>query len=135
MDPRHEYAIELIVHSDDIDELDHVNNAVYLQYVEQVARAHSDSLGFTVEHWFRTKGIPVVRRHTIVYHLPARDGDKLRVHTRIKSMKGVRAVRATSITRDGVPVVDVETEWVWVEPTTQRPMRIPSDVLEAFVAS
>lgn len=135
MDPRHEYEIELVVHSDDIDDLDHVNNAVYLQYAELVARAHSDSLGFTVEHWFRTKGIPVVRRHSIVYHLPARDGDTLLVHTRVKSMKGVRALRQTTITREGTPVADVETEWVWVDVATQRPIRIPGDVLESFLAS
>ncbi|MGV3618496.1 MAG: acyl-CoA thioesterase [Fimbriimonas sp.] len=135
MDPRHEFAIELVVHSDDIDELDHVNNAVYLQYVEQVARAHSDSLGFTVEYFLSADAVPVVRRHEVIYHLPAHDGDNLRVHTRVKSMKGVRAVRHTTITREGVPIVDAETEWVWVEPKRMRPIRIPENVRAAFVAA
>lgn len=135
MNPRHEHAIEVVVHADAIDELDHVNNAVYLQYAEQVARAHSDSLGFPVERFLAANAVPVVRSHAIVYHTPARDGETLRVHTRIKSMKGIRAVRATKITRDGAPVVDVETEWVWIDPRTSRPIRIPEDVRAAFEAA
>jgi acyl-CoA thioester hydrolase len=134
MDPRHEHVIEVVVHADHIDELDHVNNAVYLQYVEQVARAHSDSLGFTVERFLSSKAVPVVRRHTVVYHSPARDGEALSVHTRVRLMKGVRAVRATTIKRGETLVVEAETEWVWVEPASMRPVRIPQEVRDAFVA-
>ena len=135
MDIRHEHAIEVVVHADAIDELDHVNNAVYLQYVEQVARAHSDALGFPIERFLNARAVPVVRRHSIVYHSPARDGESLRVHTRIQSMKGVRAVRATTITRGETLVASVETEWVWIDPVTSRPIKIPEDVKAAFIAA
>jgi acyl-CoA thioester hydrolase len=135
MNPRHEHAIQVVVHADHIDELDHVNNAVYLNYVEQVARAHSDSLGFTVARFLRDGGVPVVRRHSILYHHPARDGDLLTVHTRVLSMRGVRAVRGTRITCGEILVAEVETEWVWVEPTTSRPIRIPKEVHATFLTA
>lgn len=126
------FTLDFIVPATDIDELGHVNNAVYLRYVETVARAHSDSLGFTVVRFLETGAVPVVRMHRVTYHRPGKVGDLLTAHTRIATMAGVRAMRATRIMRGDELLVEAETDWVWVDPSTMRPMKIPAEVKAAF---
>jgi len=127
-----EHSIQFVVEPDAIDELGHVNNAVYLQYAERAARSHTDRVGFTVDRMLADNAVPVIRRQTIVYHLEARVGDVLTVFTRAERLKGVRGMRHTRILRDETLLEEVDTEWVWIEPETRRPVRIPQAVLEAF---
>jgi acyl-CoA thioester hydrolase len=108
-----------------IDEQNHVNNAVYLQYAEQIARAHSDALGLTSERMRELGGSFVVRRHDIVYHLPCFLGDQLSLRTRVVSQRGARACRQVEMWRGEDRVADCETEWVWIAAATSRPQRIP----------
>jgi acyl-CoA thioester hydrolase len=132
-DPRRSHSISITVPESDIDELGHVNNAVYLRYVEDVARAHSDSLGMTVDV-FRSHGVvPLVRRHVITYHRPALAGERLVLSTRIVKAGGVRAVRHNEVRRPGGElVVHAETEWVWVDPASGRPKVPPPEVFDAY---
>jgi acyl-CoA thioester hydrolase len=129
----HTLTLEVTPH--DIDEMGHVNNVVYLRWVEAVARAHSDFLGFGFERYKSLGAVPVVRRHTITYHVPAMEGDTVQVHTRIAALQGVRAVRETRIERAGVLLAEAETEWVWVDPVKNRPVRIPDEVISVFVGT
>ena len=118
----------------DIDELGHVNNAVYLRYVEACGRAHSDGLGLTLEV-FREHGVvPVIRKHEITYHRPATLGDRLLISTQVAKIGGPRAVRHNQVrlAEDETLLVDAVTEWVWLDPESGRPKRVPQKVLEAF---
>lgn len=125
------YAIR--VQADEIDELGHVNNTVYLRYAEDVARAHSDALGLSLSVYKALGVVPVVRRHTITYHQSAVLGDGVRVTTRVEAFRGARAGRTTGLVRsDGVLLAEVETEWVWIRVDNGRPTRVPQKVLETF---
>jgi acyl-CoA thioester hydrolase len=119
------YEMVIAVEAEDIDELLHVNNAVYLRYAEQIARAHSDHLGLTYRRMKELGGFFVVRRHDIIYHLPCHLGDTLRLVTRIISQRGARAVRRVEMWRGVDRVADCDTEWVWIDPNTSRPQRVP----------
>ncbi|HWG84954.1 MAG TPA: acyl-CoA thioesterase [Deinococcales bacterium] len=132
-DPRRSHSITITVRPEDIDELGHVNNAVYLRWVEEVARAHSDSLGMTVDV-FRANGVvPVVRRHVITYHRPAVQDERLVLSTRIVKAGGVRAVRRNEVRREnGELVAEAETEWVWVDPESGRPRNPPQHIFDAY---
>jgi acyl-CoA thioester hydrolase len=127
-------TIELEVQDTDLDELGHVNNAHYLRYAEQAARAHSAARGFPLEAYVRLGALPVVRRHEIRYRRPARPGDRLAVTTELRRLDSRRAVRHTDIRRadDGTLLAEADTEWVWVDAERGRPVRVPQDVLEAF---
>lgn len=127
-----EYEIRVTVQPDEIDELEHVNNAVYVRYIEAVARAHSDARGYTLEKYMEMAAVPVVRQHRITYLRPARAGDELTLKTRIGRVSGVRAVREVKILRGDELLVEAETEWVWVDPATMRPMKVPAEVVAAF---
>lgn len=130
---RRTFSYTLRVQLDEIDELGHVNNTVYLRYAEDVARAHSDALGLTLTGYKVLGVVPVVRRHTIHYHQSAVLGDTLRVTTEVEAFRGARAGRKTQIVREGgVLLAVVETEWVWIRADNGRPTRAPQKVLEAF---
>ena len=118
----------------DIDDLGHVNNAAYVRYAEAVSRAHSSARGLGLDEYRALGVVPVVRRHHITYRRPAGPGETLRVRTRITGMRGPRATRRNEVLRadDDTLLVEIETEWVWIDPERGRLRAVPQEVLRAF---
>jgi len=154
---RRSYTSRWRVRTYELDVNGHVNNAVYLNYAEQIATEHAEAAGFGRDWIVAQGGAWVVRRHEIVYHQPARYGDELELTTRVDELRGARGRRLTSIvrvhdgagkphggedadagvrrTRDaGVPIADVQTEWVWVRAADGRPARVPPELVKYFGA-
>ncbi len=134
---RHERTVT--VQASDLDDLDHVNNTVYLAWCEQVAREHALRLGMGTEALSALGAVPVARQHIITYHRPALLGDQVRVRTALTLHAGVRSVRAYALDRvnpgdpeGGVRLAECQTEWVWVDPQSGRPKRAPAPVSAAF---
>jgi acyl-CoA thioester hydrolase len=129
-----QFAQHITVKPEDIDELGHVNNAVYLQYAEGCGRAHADALGLTMARFRELGAVPVVRRHEVNYRRPAHAGDALRVTTEVTRLGGPRAQRLNRILRadTGELLVTVLTDWVWLNPITHRPVRAPEVVVATF---
>jgi acyl-CoA thioester hydrolase len=120
----------------EVDLLGHVNNASYLNYLEQAAIDHASFLGLTLDRLRNLGGVFVARRHDIVFLKPSFAGDMLRVITWLEEPRvariarhyvvfrestGARAIpvagRLTSgsqIPDDGATVVRATTEWVFV---------------------
>ena len=129
-------SIELQVQDADLDELGHVNNAHYLRYAEEAARAHSAARGLPLDAYQALGALPVVRKHTIRYRRPALPGDRLEVTTEVRRIDRRRAVRHTDIRRagDGALLAEADTEWVWVDAERGRPVPVPEAVRSAFEA-
>src|SRR5436305_14946901 len=83
----------------DIDNLGHASNLVYLRWVQDAALAHSTALGFSEALYLARGQVWVVRKHEIEYLRPAVAGDRLRVETRVATMKAANSVRLTGIFR------------------------------------
>jgi acyl-CoA thioester hydrolase len=140
LSPARRHELVLTVGAEHLDELDHVNNTVYLVWCEQVARAHADRLGMDTGALRALGALPVARQHVINYHRPARLGDRVRVRTALTVHAGLRSVRAYTIDRvndgdppsGGVRLAECQTEWVWVDPVTGRPRRAPAEVVRRF---
>ncbi len=66
-----EFRLEIIAAPDEIDELNHVSNIVYLEWVLRVAQAHSDAVGYTWAAYQELGAVFVVSRHEIDYRRPA----------------------------------------------------------------
>ena len=64
-------------------------------------------------------------------------GDELIEQTWVESMRGARSERRASILRatDGAILLEARTDWAFVDPTGQRPRRIPRELMRAFLAS
>ncbi len=130
--PRSSFSHVISVQESDLDELGHVNNAVYMRYMEDTARAHSLHIGMGLSVMKLHGVVPVVRKYNITYHRSALLNDSLEIFTHTNA-KGIRAYRRFEIRfLDARLVVEADTEWVWVDPIRMRPKNPPKPVLEAF---
>jgi len=115
-----------------IDELGHVNNAVWVQWIQEIAVAHWRSVAAR-EHdeayfW-------VVVRHEIDYLRAAREGDVVTGRTWVgDAPQGARFDRFVEFTgADGKPCVRSRTVWAIIERSSGRPVRVPPQVVAPFI--
>src|SRR5689334_938143 len=127
----------LRVRTYEMDQLGHVNNAVYLNYMEQAATEHAEALGFGKERVMALGGLFVVRQHEVLYLGSAVAGDELEVTTWPEQLTGPRAIRSYLIhnAATGKRLVAARTLWVWVDARTGRPRPMPREMLDAFAFS
>ena len=115
---------------DDIDELGHVNNAVYLRWVQEIAIAHWQLIA-TPEQ--QQEMVWMVLRHEIDYKAAARLNDEVILRTWIGIAEGLRFDRHTeilSIVRK--PLAIARTVWCPVDPVSQRPKKVSAEVRKMF---
>jgi len=111
----------------DIDELGHVNNVVYLRWVQDVSAAHWAVLS-TEE--LRKVFAWVVARHEIDYKASALPGDELHAETWVGETEGVRSVRYVNIlNQTGKLLAAARTTWVLIDAGSGRPSKIVGTIL------
>ena len=115
-----------------IDELGHASNVAYLGWVQDVARAHSEAVGYDHARYRELGGVFVVIRHEIDYLRPAFAGDVLALTTWVESFGAASSERRTEIARGDTLVARAVTTWAYVDVGQGRPLRIPPAVKEAF---
>lgn len=115
----------------DIDALGHVNNVVYLRWVQDVAAAHWRALAPEEE---QASLVWVVTRHEIDYKSAAVLGDEVAVRTWVGEAEGLRFDRHTEILRktDGKLLARARTVWCPIDAATGRPRRVSATVRELF---
>ena len=124
------FEIDVHIQPGDVDGMGHVNNIVYVRWIQEVALAH----------WFAVAPADaqaamtwVVLRHEIDYLQAARPGDTVRARTWLGEAKSIRYERLTAIVRgDGTTVARARTLWCPVDIRTGRPRRVPEEVRAAF---
>jgi acyl-CoA thioester hydrolase len=126
-----------IVTNDEIDELGHVNNVVYVAWMQDAAIAHSATLGWTSARYLQLGAGWVARTHHVEYLRPATLGDRVVIQTHVAEMKKATSLRRYRIVRpsDGELLVRAETDWAFIDFKTGRPTRIPPQVVEAYLAA
>ncbi|HEX5238903.1 MAG TPA: acyl-CoA thioesterase [Sphingomicrobium sp.] len=127
------FELTFTVAPEHIDELGHVNNAVWVQWMERVAVAHWDSVADPAH---RDAYYWVVVRHEIDYLRSAHEGDLIAARTWVgDAPKGARFARFVEFTgADGKTCVRAKTEWAIIDKALGRPIRVPSEVIAPFVA-
>jgi len=125
------FEIKVTVDPKDIDELGHVNNVVYLRWVQEAAVAHWLS-GTSVEE--QSGIVWVVLRHEIDYKHPARLGDPLLARTWVGSATELAFERFTEILRtaDGMLLSQAKTLWCPINAKTGKPLRVSADIRARF---
>ena len=131
------YILPLCAEAADIDEFAHVNNAVYVQWMEECAWQHSMALGlgFT-EYQPLDRGMAVLR-HEIDYLASAHEGETLQMATWIAhSDQRLKMDRYFQLCRvaDGVTVLRAKTTFVCIELSTGRPKRMPPAFVQGYGA-
>jgi acyl-CoA thioester hydrolase len=127
-----EYMERWRVRSYELDSNGHVNNAVYLQWAEEIATRHAEAAGYGKQWSLERGGGWVIHRSEIRYRRPALYNDEVEVRVRVELIRGARGVRRTWITRaaGGELLAEVLTEWAWVRLSDGRPMRVPRELEE-----
>lgn len=119
----------------DIDPAGHVNNAVYLSYLEDCAIQDALSRGWSMSRMLEEGQFAIVaRRYRIEYLQPAHLNEQLELATWISDVRRVSAVRHYTVRRcqEGTLLARAWALWAWVDPQTGRPVRIPEDFLDDF---
>jgi acyl-CoA thioester hydrolase len=129
--PSQAFEITAPVQPTDIDQQKHVNNTVYLRWVQEVATAHWEARApadtRTTIDW-------VVLRHEIDYKTPACLGDEIVLRTWVGQATRVTFERFTEMRRrsDHELLAKARTLWVPVNTATGRPTRVPPEVRALF---
>jgi acyl-CoA thioester hydrolase len=125
------FELAVSVQPADIDRQNHVNNTVYVRWIQEVATAHwqaqapadaRDGIGW------------VVLRHEIDYKSPAGVGDEIVLRTWVGKATRITFERFTEIrrTNDSELLSKARTLWVPINPDTGKPTRVPSEVRARF---
>jgi len=115
----------------DIDDNDHVNNVVYLDWAQRLAIAHWSSLApaeaLSTWAW-------IALRHEIDYRRALKLGEAAHGRTWVsETAEGPRFDRFVRLDGpDGAMCAQVHTTWVLIEQATGRPRRVPPWMLEMF---
>lgn len=116
-----------------IDDNGHVNNVSYVQWMQDIAIEYYESIGGTSP--MQLIGATwVVREHKIEYLLPAFAGEEIEIRTWVENIRRVRSLRKYEFVRksDGKILVKGETDWVFVDAKSGKPMGIPDEVVNVF---
>ena len=115
----------------DIDEQNHVNNTVYLRWIQDVATAHWRAVASPKAQ--ETIGW-VVLRHEIDYKGPATLGDEMVLRTWVGKATRLTFERFTEIrrNRDGRLLSEARTLWCPIDAQTGRPVRVSEEVRSQF---
>ena len=126
------FAIPITPVAGDIDELGHVSNLVYLRWVQDVALAHSNALGWDLPRYYAYGAAFMVRRHEIDYIAQVTLGDELRAETWVETWRMASCIRKTELVRGTTVVARAATTWALIALGSGRPQRIPPDIVELF---
>ena len=128
------FELTLAAGPEHIDELGHVNNAVWVQWIQQVAVAHWEAAADAAH---RDAYVWVVVRHEIDYLRAAHEGDRIVARTWVgEAPKGARFDRFVEFTgADGKVCVRARTHWAIIDKASGRPIRVPPQVVAPFVSA
>lgn len=132
MEPAPVFAYRIKVMQEHIDELEHVNNVVYVQFMQDVADKHWHSIALSDQE---KELVWVVRRHEIDYLHPAVLGDELLIRTWTGEHGTVTWDRHYEIIRpaDQKKIITAKSVWVLLDKATGRPRRIEEPMLRRFL--
>ena len=126
------FELEFTALAEHIDELGHVNNAVWVQWIQTIAVAHWHAVCDPAHHdayfW-------VVTRHEIDYRGNIALGDSVEGVTEIREgPTGARFDRHFTFTdARGKAVVRAKTTWAMIDRASSRLLRVPAHVSAPFV--
>ncbi|MDQ8180231.1 acyl-CoA thioesterase [Pelagicoccus sp. SDUM812005] len=122
------------VSSSHIDANRHVNNVVYVQWMQDIAYAHSKAVGYDAKRLDELGATWVIRSHFIKYHRPALEGQQLIVYTWPHEMRKASALRRYKFVRadDQMVVASGESDWVYIDRSNGHPMPIDDELRAAF---
>jgi len=125
------FQCPIIIRKEDIDQLGHVNNVVYLKWVQEAAAAHWN---FIATPEMKKDHVWVVSRHEIDYLRSCFLESKLFATTWVGEIDGAKSERYVEIkdTETNKVIAKVKTVWTLLDAANKRPKRITEDFINLF---
>lgn len=123
---RHQIAID----TSDIDHMGHVNNAVYLKWVQESVVAYWEKVApaeAVASHLW------VALKHEITYRKPAFLKDAVIAEVVAEGVQGARAFFSTLVKRGEDILAEVKSSWCCLDADTRKPARLARDVANRFL--
>lgn len=124
------FILKRTVSATEIDRLQHVNNTVYLQWVQDISEKHWEHL---TRNNPQEKYIWVIIRHEIDYIKPAVLGDTITLKTWVGETKGVKSMRHVEILKNDTLLAKAQTTWCLLEAKTKHPTRISAEIIDLLL--
>lgn len=124
------FASIVTIRDRDIDHMGHVNNAVYLQWVQRVVvdfwneKAPDDAI---------SKYVWIALEHTIKYYRPVFIKDDVRSQLVMDDLKGSKAFFTTSFFKGDKLLARAKSCWCALDAISHRPVRIPRHIVDHIV--
>jgi len=131
-------VVELEVRAADIDAYDHVNNAVYLTWLDRAAWSHSAALGIPLAQCVAMRRGMAALRTEIDFVRAARAAERVQIATWIADGDGrLRVERRFQVLRaaDGATLARARTEYVCINLDSGKAVRMPPEFARAYVAT
>jgi len=132
------HVIELAVQPEDIDAYEHVNNAVYLTWLDRAAWSHSTALGVPLGQCVALRRGMAAHRIEIEYRRAAVRADVVQAATWIVNTDGrLRAERRFQVRRkaDGETLARARIDYVCINLDTGHAVRMPESFARAYVVT
>jgi len=132
------HVIELEVRDEDIDAYEHVNNAVYLTWLDRAAWSHSATLGVTIERCVALRRGMAALRTEIDFERAALRAERVQVATWIaESDRRLRVTRRFQVLRpaDGATLARARIDYVCINLDSGRAARMPEEFSRAYVVT
>ena len=123
------FQFPITVLPEDIDFMGHVNNARYLNWVQDAVLAHWQKVAPAEEVAAKAW---VALKHEITYRKPAFLDDAVIAQTVLERYNGARAFDRTVISRGEDVLAEVQSSWCCIDAQTLRPARIGEHLREFF---
>ncbi|MEO8454035.1 MAG: thioesterase family protein [Sphingomicrobium sp.] len=123
---RHQIAIDAA----DIDHMGHVNNAVYLKWVQEAVIDYWSSVAppqAVAQHLW------VALKHEITYRQPTFLQDIVVAEVIAEKVEGARAFFRTVLRRGDEVLSEISSTWCCLDAVTKRPARLAREIAGRFV--
>ncbi|MEG0486971.1 MAG: thioesterase family protein [Acinetobacter sp.] len=128
------FDLKMIVQPEHIDVLGHVNNVVYVQWMQDVASAHIEELGVGLEQYLEMKHAMVAVEHHVQYRKAAMLGDEVILRTWLYDINALYSFRQYAFFKvsDNSLLFTGNTKWACIEIATGRPKRMSPTFIQAY---
>jgi acyl-CoA thioester hydrolase len=130
------FVISVSADAGDIDSYQHVNNSVYVRWLDECAREHSKAVGIDAEDAGELGYGMAVRDSHITYFSSAYQGEEILVGNWLTHCDGrLRATRQFQIVRqaDGVTLTRAELNYICIKIDSGRPCKMPELFREKYI--
>lgn len=128
------FDLKIKVKPEHIDVLGHVNNVVYVQWMQDVAAAHIETLGVGLQQYLEMKHAMVAVEHHVQYRKAAMLDDEIILRTWLYDINALYSFRQYAFfnAKDNNLLFTGNTKWACIEISTGRPKRMSPTFIQAY---